>query len=223
MSVIRAGSKVGIEIPESGTKTNYGTLGAVLERGGDLFVLTNGHVVDWEMEKELYLYDEGSSPWGHKLLGKVEAVTSEDDVGDGLDGAAVRLDNPRDWEFDYAINTKKISGVGEADDGDKVMMQGATTGIKEEVAVRETHAKTKMKSRKIGEIKDVIELSFRKRQNYAEAGDSGSLVVAEKSMKAVGLFFMETTNFGYACRLQKVLDKLTEVGGKEDFLLKTEK
>ena len=49
-------------------------------------------------------------------------------MGEGLDGAAVRIDNPQDWEFDYAINTKKIRGVGEADDGDKVMMQGGTTG-----------------------------------------------------------------------------------------------
>lgn len=108
---LRPGAKIGMnpvteELPDP-KENGYGTLGCFLAQANsdDLFILTNGHVVDWKMGQEVYLYEEFDDGFQSQRIGEVVTVsTNPDDVENGIDAAVIKVDNADDWNIDYKVD-----------------------------------------------------------------------------------------------------------------------
>ena len=70
---LEPGSKIGRNMTTGKApdpaQNGYGTLGCFMEREGreDLFILTNGHVVDWTPGQDVYCYKVSQSMFDHFL------------------------------------------------------------------------------------------------------------------------------------------------------------
>lgn len=113
---LRPGAKIGRKaitglLPDP-RSNGYGTLGCFLVRPGshqshNLFILTNGHVVDWRLGQDVYVYEEDNTGmWKSKKVGKVSKVSAESDYANGIDAAAIKVDNSddSDWIIDFKAN-----------------------------------------------------------------------------------------------------------------------
>jgi len=227
---LKPGSKIGTKMitasdPE---KIRYGSLGVFLQRtGDDIFLLTNGHVVGWTLGQAVYLYIEDTAGhWSSKMIGKVSKTTKEKDVEEGLDAAAVKIDEPANWAIDYKVNGIKLEGdgTGPAVEGSKTWTFGAKTGEQINSTVRDIDANWNPGPN--GEdIKHVIQIAYKNKDYENKPGDSGSVIIQEDNSKVVGLYFGVAVSDnryiekGYGCHIQSVLDFLGKGGAH--FTVKT--
>lgn len=200
---LSAGAKIGWRKVENQEKPIFGTLGAFLEKGsgGQTYILTNAHVVDYELGKDVYFYYEEEEKWFGKLIGTVKQTTHRD-YREELDAAVVTIQNPADWIIDYSYFGKKLTGSANAEDGQKVFTLGATAGriasnVVDDDATFEYQNKKIRHQLKLGYGSGPIN----------RGGDSGSVVVSVKDWKVVGLYWATESFFGYANQIIRVLNQ----------------
>lgn len=176
-------------------KITAGTLGALVTKGGDLHILSNSHVLarsGLAKNGDDILYpgdaDGGKSPADlvAKLSGFKKFVTGGDFVNHTDCAIAKPLTARRD-ELVSAIKGLGVpKGTTKAVRDMKVVKVGRTTN-KTTGTVRDVHFRFVLDYDDLGKSVGFLDQVFCTR--YSKPGDSGSLVLDQKTGKAVGLHF----------------------------------
>lgn len=172
-----------------------GTLGAIVKKGGKLYLLSNSHV----------LAESGKGKKGDKILFPGDAdggILDDDVIGELEDFIAFQVGGAMVNRTDCAIATPLPERLGsliadifevglptgtlKAKRGMKVIKSGRTTHTTE-AEIRDVNFRMTIKYPngigKVGFFDQVL------CTRYTEGGDSGSLVLEKNSKKAVGLHF----------------------------------
>lgn len=195
--------------------SSAGTLGAVVKKGKSYYLLSNSHVLALKGTAKkgdsiVYpgTFDKGRMPQDlvAKLSGDIKFIGGGDFVND-VDCAIARITPAR-----LADLTSEIKGLGvprgtiKAKRGMKVIKVGRTTG-KTTGEVRDVHFRFTLDYeenglREVGFIDQVL------CTRYTKPGDSGSLVLDQKSGRAVGLHFAGANGGSVFNPIDKVLEAL---------------
>eukprot|EP00092_Neocalanus_flemingeri_P027885 GFUD01030270.1.p1 GENE.GFUD01030270.1~~GFUD01030270.1.p1 ORF type:complete len:223 (-),score=60.68 GFUD01030270.1:235-903(-) len=219
---LKSGSKIGIH---ADTASSYGILGGFIQRGDSTYILTNGHIVNWSVGTQVYCYDTGTPV----LIGEVERTTTcPGDVEEGLDAAAVLIQNPEKWNIDCTFSPYEfqLKGVKKPTDGMKLLLQGAKSGYIDDASVRDDDGRTVIEGHDKEKIhvEHAVIIGFKRGGKDADTGDSGSLLVSKDDHYAVALFNAHASDGkteGVACDLTRVLTCLSKDNPGVPFTLKT--
>ena len=192
-----------------------GTLGAVVKKGKSYYLLSNSHVlaVSGTAKKGDFIVYPGNADGGKMPKDLVAKLSSSKKfIGGGdfvnhVDCAIAKVMPARLGDL-----TSEIKGLGvprgtiKAKRGMKIVKVGRTTG-KTTGEVRDVHFRFTLDYevdglREVGFIDQVL------CTRYTKAGDSGSLVLDQKSGRAVGLHFAGANGGSVFNPIDKVLDVL---------------
>jgi hypothetical protein len=212
----RPGCSVGFSFGVGHSHVMAGTFGAVVERDGKWFVLSNNHVLANEnaLAPGEAIYQPGlrdnSNSAHHRIARLTEFVKLERDQHNHVDCAIAEvLEN----KF---VSPKVMPRINKLKSGDPVV---ATDGMKVEKTGRSS-------GYTVGTIEDVgatIKVGFElgtltfahqiliegSKGVFAEGGDSGSLIVERKSKRPVGLLFAGSGTHALANHIQDILQHLS--------------
>jgi hypothetical protein len=171
-----------------------GTLGAVVSKGGDLFLLSNSHVlaVSGTAKKGddiVYpgIADKGTKP--NDLVAKLTDFKKFVSGGDFVNQVDCAIAKPIADRLSDVVS--EIKGVGvprgtiKPVRGMKVVKVGRTSG-KTSGEVRDVHFRFTLDYEEVGEVGFIDQVLCTR---YTKPGDSGSLVIDKETGKAVGLHF----------------------------------
>jgi hypothetical protein len=171
-----------------------GTLGAIVSKGGELYLLSNSHVlaVSGTAHKGDSIVYPGAADGGampEDLVAKLadfKKFTTGGDFVNQFDCAIAKPTTSRLADVVSAIKGLGVpSGTIKPVRGMKVVKVGRTSG-KTTGEVRDVHFRFTLDYEGVGEVGFIDQVLCTR---YTKPGDSGSLVLDEKSGKAVGLHF----------------------------------
>jgi Trypsin-like peptidase domain len=177
-----------------GNDTDTGTLGALVRKGGKLFILSNSHVLAraGKGKKGDHIFypgeaDTSGEPQKVGELSNIFPFKPGNDFLNKMDVALARVDGELDDALDFSIRGAKLP-LATADPvrGMKVLIRGRTSGDSEG-EVDDINFSTTIDYG--GGVGVVGFLNQVKCTRYSKGGDSGSIVVDKKSGKIVGLHF----------------------------------
>lgn len=181
-----------------GNARETGTLGAIVRKGAKYFLLSNSHV----------LADSGRGKVGDEIIypgeadssGKTQKVAvlsnilkfkQGDDFLNRVDAALAAIDKDFIDEIDFSIRGAKapLATIAPAR-GMKIVTRGRTSGDTEG-EVQDVHFSVVLPYEGLGQIGFIDQV---KCTHYSKPGDSGSIIVDQKSKKIVGLHFAGSGN-----------------------------
>jgi hypothetical protein len=201
-----------------------GSVGAFLKIPGrsDVLLLSNNHVLANENRGSLgdAILQPGSADGGRAgrdTVGVLERFVALDVHGiNAVDCATAAIDESIDVDPRTLSGHGDLTGTADPWDADAVVKVGRTTGLTDGV-VTAFEVDNVIVDFNLGRLRfdGQIEISGTQAGPFSEPGDSGSLVVAQQSGRAVGLLFAGSdqggpNNFGvtYANPIGAVLDQL---------------
>jgi len=204
-----------------------GTLGALVKKGGTVHILSNSHVLarsGLAKNGDKVLYPGKAD--GGKLPGDLVATLSGFKKfvtgGDFVNHADCAIAKPvpaRSADLASAIKGLGVpKGTTKANRGMKVVKVGRTTN-KTTGTVRDVHFRFTLDYDDLGKSVGFLDQVFCTR--YSKPGDSGSLVLEQKSGKAVGLHFAGAKGGSVFSPIDTVLSQLgatlvtTPIGGPQ--------
>jgi hypothetical protein len=209
---IQPGCSVGFRYPPPKERfLMAGTLGTIVTRGGQLFLLSNNHVLagEGQLKAGTPIYQPGFLDGGHAATDRVATLTQFvpfDSAGNAIDAAIAQAD-------DAALVSKKfVAGVRLR----SLAPLRATVGL----AVHKVGRSTGYTRGKIEDISADVRVEFDggdfvfndqilikglAGKPFSDTGDSGSLVVARSSGRATGLLFAGSAAFTIANQIEPVL------------------
>jgi hypothetical protein len=192
-------------------KASAGTLGAIVERDGQYEILSNSHVLALSGKARRgdpilspAPADGGKYPRdvvaklsrfvkfeiGGAFVNQVDCATATVVRGVALDPTIAKLGLPR--------------GVADPRRGMKIAKSGRTTG-KTVGTVRDVHFRFVFMYEGVGSVGFLNQILC---SRYSAGGDSGSLVLDQKTKRAVGLHFAGAPKGSVFCPIRPVLDML---------------
>lgn len=193
-----------------------GTLGCLVEKNGDLFILSNNHVLANSNEADLEDPILQPGPYDGGLKGEDEIATlseyvtitynDEDDNADSpenfVDCAIAKPHNTDDLENEvYQVGS--IAGVREAEFDMEVKKSGRTTGLTTGVIEQvDVTSRVNFGSNKVAIFTDQVMAG-----NMSQGGDSGSAVL-DNDDNIVGLLFAGSDTSTLINRIENVFDAL---------------
>lgn len=187
-----------------------GTLGAIVARSGDLFVLSNSHVLAMSgaaKKGDPILYP-GIHDHGKKKTDTVARLTKFVKLkargNNSVDAAIAKIDHDRLGHVEARI--KKIGfvkGTTVAKVGMKVEKVGRTTGRTTGRVLSRTFRLLRVPYIGIGEVSFSNPLILISR--FTKPGDSGSLVIDSSNKKAIGLHFAGAKGGSVSVPIDEVL------------------
>jgi hypothetical protein len=207
-----------------------GTLGCFIEKSGEIALLSNNHIVGGSNLAAMNdrILHAGASKWGvnstwvASLAGRVPLIPTPPSTPDGsrvlntADAAYAVLQGGIDYEagFRPGLECPEIIRVGEAVVTapplplQQVFKVGRTTGKRSGV-VEAINAFGPLYYPGLGEcwFQDIVRVRGTGGKPFAEAGDSGSLVVDDRG-GAIGPVFAADTQLAYVCPLRPILQQL---------------
>jgi hypothetical protein len=190
-----------------------GTLGAIVKKNGQLFLLSNSHVLakSGKAEKGDAIVFPGPDDTGHEpedLIGRLEEFipfTLGTDFVNRVDCALAKPLEARMADLRSEIRLLGLpKGTLKPKRGMKVTKAGRTTG-KTTGTIRDVNFRFVLHYPNVGEVGFLDQVLCTR---YTRAGDSGSLVLDSKSGKAVGLHFAGADGGSVFNPIQDVLEAL---------------
>jgi hypothetical protein len=176
-----------------GNDTDTGTLGAIVKKGANYFLLSNSHVLARSGKGKVG--DEIIYPGDADTRSKTQKVAELSDVlpfrpGDDflnrVDAALAEVDSDFVDKLDFSIRgAKSPLGTADAVRGMEIVMRGRTSGDSQGV-VEDVHFSIVLPYPGVGKVGFIDQV---KCTRYSKPGDSGSIIVDKKSGKIVGLHF----------------------------------
>jgi hypothetical protein len=176
-----------------GNDSDTGTLGAIVKKGSKFFLLSNSHVLARSGKGKVG--DDIIYPGDADTKGKTQKVAAlsnilpfkaGDDFLNHVDAALAQVDDNFIDKLDFSVRgAKSPLGTTDAVRGMKIVMRGRTSGDSAGV-VEDVHFSVVLPYPGVGKVGFIDQV---KCTRYSKPGDSGSLIVDQKSGKIVGLHF----------------------------------
>jgi hypothetical protein len=176
-----------------GNDSDTGTLGALVRKGGKLFILGNSHVLarsgKGKVGDDIFFPGERDTSGELRKVGELSKIfpfKKGDDFLNEMDVALAKVDGDLDDELDFSIRGAKLPLATIAPvRGMKVLIRGRTSGDSEG-RIDDINFSTVIDYDGVGHVGFLNQV---KCTRYSKPGDSGAIVVDKKSGKIVGLHF----------------------------------
>lgn len=194
-------------------KTTAGTLGAVVSKGGAVFLLSNSHVLALsgtakKGDSIIYPGDVDGGKMPADLVAKLADFEKFVTGGDFVNRVDCAIAKPTAARLAHVVSAIKGVGVPRGTikpvRGMKVVKVGRTTG-KTTGVIRDVHFRFALDYDEVGEVGFIDQVLCTR---YTKPGDSGSLVVDQATGKAVGLHFAGASGGSVFNRIDEVLKAL---------------
>ena len=191
-----------------------GTLGAIVERGGVFYLLSNNHVLadEGQLAAGAPIYQPGLLDGGNAATDQVATLTQFVPLlaaGNTVDAALAQADGPAlvSRKFVSGVTLKSVTPL-DATVNLAVHKMGRTTGYTRGT-IEDVSADVKV-GYDTGEytFSNQIIINGLGSQAFSDSGDSGSLIVARTSGRATGLLFAGSTSYTIANHIGAVLTAL---------------
>ncbi|MDB5568164.1 MAG: hypothetical protein JWP84_4730 [Tardiphaga sp.] len=176
-----------------GNSSDTGTLGAIVKKGSKFFLLSNSRVLARSGKGKIgdvIIYpgeaDDGGKTQAVAALSHIVPFKPGDDFLNLVDAALAEVDQDFVDKLDFSIRGAK-SPLATIDPvrGMKIVTRGRTSGDTEG-EVQDVHFSIVLPYPGVGQIGFLNQV---KCSHYSKPGDSGSIIVDQKSKKIVGLHF----------------------------------
>ena len=210
---VQPGCSVGFKFPAPHDNVVMaGTLGAIVEKDGVLYILSNNHVLADENQLKIgaAIFQPGLLDGGKvstDRVAKLAQFRKLKKTGNAIDAAIAKLTRSK------LVSSKFVNGVSlssttpiAAAEKMAVHKVGRTTGYTQGI-IEDISADVKVGYEK-GDLTFVDQILIRglKGIAFSNAGDSGSLIVDRKSGAATGLLFAGSTSYTIANHIELVLN-----------------
>jgi hypothetical protein len=194
-------------------KGTAGTLGAVVRKGGKLYVLSNSHVLAQAGKAKrgdpiLFPspYDGGKRKTDTAaVLSYFKAFKTGGDFENRVDAALAEISADRLGTINFAIAGAKIPlRTITPERGMKIVKFGRTSG-ETQGEVQDVHFRVVINYPGVGQVGFLDQVQCTR---YTEGGDSGSIVVDKASGRLVGLHFSGSPSASIFSPIQDVIDEL---------------
>ena len=212
---LKAGCSIGFAFPPPKDRfVMAGTLGAIVERGGVFYLLSNNHVLadEGQLAAGAPIYQPGLLDGGNAATDQVATLTQFVPLlaaGNTVDAALAQADGPAlvSRKFVSGVTLKSVSPL-DATVNLAVHKMGRTTGYTRGT-IEDVSADVKV-GYDTGEytFSNQIIINGLAQQAFSDSGDSGSLIVARTSGRATGLLFAGSTSYTIANHIGAVLTAL---------------
>lgn len=176
-----------------GNLVDTGTLGAIVKKGKQLFVLSNSHVLaksgKGKIGDEIIFPGEADNGGNNQIIGKLSKISKFKPGADfinTIDAALAAIDKEFHDDIDFSIRgASNPFKTAEPLRGMKIVTRGRTSGDTEG-EVEDVHFRFVTSYPGVGQVGFLEQV---KCTRYSKPGDSGAIIVDKESKKIVGLHF----------------------------------